>query len=119
MKEHKDLLREWKARLGLYDWRIVVEDNCRPEDMTLQDCAGCVEWTEGIKTAKIQMIDPRFYGDRLVPFDYEKTLVHELLHLKTSLISSNCGDLQERVTHILIDDLARALVAAKRGVTSL
>lgn len=108
------LLLEWKQRLGLMDWRIKLVDNCEPEDMSLRDVAGSTEWTESVKTARIEIMDPKFYGDRIVPFDYEKTLVHELLHLKFSLISLDVGDLQTRYVHQIIDDLARAFVDAKR-----
>ena len=109
------LLKEWQNRLGLQDWRIELVDNCKPEDMTLLDVAGCTEWTECVKTARIEILDPSFYGDRIVPFDYEKTLVHELLHLKTCLISDMVEDLQARYMHQMIDDLARAFVDAKRS----
>lgn len=71
---------------------------------------------ETVKTARIEIMDPAYYGERIVPFDWEKTLVHELLHLKTCLVSSNVPELQERVMHQLIDDLARALVSAKRSL---
>lgn len=108
------LLREWQNRLGLQDWRIKLCDKMRPDDMRLQDVVGDTEWTECSKTALIEILDPKFYGDRIVPFDYEKTLVHELLHLKLSLVSSQVDDLQERYMHTIIDDLARALVDAKR-----
>lgn len=109
------LLEEWQKRLGLTDWRIKLVDNCEPEDMSLRDVAGSTEWTESVKTARIEIMDPKFYGDRIVPFDYEKTLVHELLHLKFSLISLDTSDLQARVVHQIIDDLARAFVDAKRS----
>ena len=108
------LLAEWQKRLGLSDWRIKLVDNCSPDDMRLEDCAGCTEWTESIKSAVIQILDPKYYGKRIVPCDYEKTLVHELLHLKTCLVSSHVDDLQERYMHQMIDDLARAFVDAKR-----
>ena len=108
------LLDEWQARLGLYDWGIKLEPNCKPEDMFLADCAGCTEWSETIKTARIQIIDPQYYGERIVPFDFEKTLVHELLHLKLCLVSDQVDDLQARYMHQIIDDLARAFVSAKR-----
>ncbi len=108
------MLTEWQNRLGLQDWRIKLEVNCKPGEMELDDCAGCVEWTEATKTAKIQILDPQFYGERIVPFDFEKTLVHELLHLKTSLVSDSAPDMQVRYMHQIIDDLARALVDAKR-----
>lgn len=111
----KKLLKEWQNRLGLQDWRIQLLDNCRPEDMDMEDASGCVAWQEANKTAQIQILDSQFYGKRIVPFDYEKTLVHELLHLKTSLVSDNVDSLQARYMHQMIDDLARAFVDAKRS----
>ena len=85
--------------------------------MTVQSVSGDVDWTECIKTARIEILDPQYYGDRIVPFDWEKTLVHELLHLKTSLVSDGVDDLQARYMHQMIDDLARAFVDAKRSGT--
>jgi len=114
MKEHEKLLKEWQNRLGLSEWRIALRDNCTPDSMTLEDSEGCTVWKECIKSARIEMLDPQFYGDRIVPYDWEKTLVHELLHLKTSLVSDHVDDLQERYMHQMIDDLARAFVDAKR-----
>lgn len=113
-KRENQVFKEWKNRLGLQDWRIKLYVDCAPEEMTLDDVVGCTEWQESIKAAKIEILSPKHYEDRVIPFDIEKTLVHELLHLKTSLISSNVGELQERITHQLIDDLARAFVDAKR-----
>ena len=112
---HDDLLIEWKERLGLHEWRIKLVDKCAPEDMTLDSVAGCTEWSEAIKTARIEILDPIYYGERIVPFDWEKTLVHELLHLKTCLVSDGVDDLQARYMHQMIDDLARAFVDAKRA----
>ena len=113
-REAKALLFEWMELLGLQDWRIKLRTKCKPEEMTLENSAGCTEWDETLKTARIEIIDPAYYGKRIVPFDFEKTLVHELLHLKTSFVSENVSELQERVMHQMIDDLARALVEAKR-----
>lgn len=114
MNNERCLLEEWQKRLDLQDWRIKLFKNCKPEEMTIQGVDGCTEWTEPIKTARIEIIDPQYYGDRIVPFDYEKTLVHELLHLKTCLVSDMVDDLQARYMHQMIDDLARAFVDAKR-----
>jgi len=111
----KLLLEEWQKRLGLQAWRIKLAPNCRPEEMALESCAGCTEWTESVKTARIEIIDPAYYGERIIPFDFEKTLIHELLHLKTCLVSDGVSELQERYMHQIIDDLARALVDAKRS----
>lgn len=109
------LLKEWQKRLGLQDWRIKLVDNCKPDDMSISNCAGCTDWAESIKTARIEIVNPEYYGKRIVPFDYEIVLVHELLHLKLSFASNNEDyDLQYRVIHQIIDDLARALVDAKK-----
>lgn len=114
-KKHKALLAEWQERLGLQDWRIMLKPKCKPEEMELENVAGCASWSEAVKTARIEILNPKYYGDRVIPFDWEKTLVHELLHLKTSLVSDEVPDLQVRVMHQMIDDLARALVSAKRS----
>ncbi len=113
-KEGTALLREWQKRLGLEHWRIKLVDNLRPDDMCMENVAGCTEWSESVETARIEIMDPAYYGDRITPFDYEKTLVHELLHLKLTLIGDQVETLQERYVHQLIDELARALVDAKR-----
>lgn len=110
----KALLNDWVERLGLQDWTIKLYDCCDPEEMDLPNAAGSTTWNEVGKQARIKIIDPDRYGVRIVPFDYEKTLVHELLHLKTCLLTDVEDTLQERVGHMLIDDLARAFVALKR-----
>lgn len=108
------LLEYWKRILGLQDWTIKVSYNCHSNEMLLQDCAGATQWTETIKSAHITILSPDEYGDRIVPFDFEKTLVHELLHLKFCLLGESGNDLQDRYVHQMIDDMARALVTAKR-----
>jgi phage shock protein A len=50
----------------------------------------------------------------MIPFDFEKTLVHELLHLKFSLLADKVEDMQSRYVHQMIDEMARSLVDAKR-----
>ena len=114
MENAQELLSEWQNRLGLQDWRIKLVPNCKPEKMQLDECDGCTSWAESIKAAQIEIIDPQYYGERIVPFDFEKTLVHELLHLKTCLVSEDVSDFQTRYMHQMIDDLARAFVDAKR-----
>lgn len=115
MNNCTELLKEWKDRLGLTDWTISLHPCCKPSEMTEIDSTGCTTWNEVIKTARIEIIDEQYYGnDRIKPFDWEKTLVHELLHIKTCLVTSQCDPLQERIAHQIIDDLARAFVDAKR-----
>ena len=122
MPEELKLLDEWTTRLGLKDWFIILETNVDPEKMPLQNADGCVSYEEVIKSAKIQIINPdEIKNDNtniiLRPFDFEETLVHELLHIKFCLLE--CGedwekDLQLRLLHQIIDDIARALVESKR-----
>ena len=78
--EELALLEKWKRKLCLQEWRIKLLTHLHPEEMMVRNTAGCTEWSEAIKTARIEIINPACYGDRIVPFDFEKTLVHELLH---------------------------------------
>ena len=115
MEDHsEELLLEWKNRLGLQDWRILLCPKCSEEEMSIEDAAGATSWQETNKTARIEILDPADYGERVEPMDWEQVLVHELLHLKLCLLSDNGNDLMDRIVHILIDDLARAFVDAKR-----
>ena len=111
-----DLLNEWTTRLGLKDWLVILFDNCNPEDMVLDNSDGCVSYEETTRAAKIQIVDPEKRQSGLRPFNYEETLVHELLHIKLCLLERGENwenKLQLRLLHQYIDDLARALVDAK------
>ena len=114
--KYNALMKEWQKRLNMQDWRITLKVDCVPEDMTIDESSGCVSWAESTKTALIQIIGPKYYGQRVVPFDFEKTLVHELLHLKFSLLcdEQEAEGLRERICHQILDEIARALVEAKR-----
>lgn len=111
---HKKLLNEWQKRLSMQDWRVFMKENCKPSEMSVDESSGCISWQESSKTAYMQIIDPEYYGDRVIPFDFEKTLVHELLHLKFCLFYDEDGEVRERLVHQVIDEISRALVDAKR-----
>lgn len=102
------LLRKWQRILGLQDWQIKLIVDAIPDDMTLRDVDGEAIWTECKKTALIRILRQDCYGDRIVPYDFERILVHELLHLKLCLLGESGNELQDRYVHQLIDDLARA-----------
>ena len=114
-KEHSRLLQEWVKRLGLQNWKITLCGCCIESEMEIPECVGCTNFQEVNHCAKIQILSTECYGDRILPFDWEKTLVHELLHLKMCLIANTQNELNDRIAHILIEDLAQALVDAKRS----
>lgn len=114
-EEQDALLVEWQTRLGLHDWRIKFYPNCKPDEMSLEEAAGVSTYQEVNKTATIEIMDPKYSDDSVEAMDWEQVLVHELLHLKLCLIADKTDAMTERVGHILIDDLARAFVDAKRS----
>lgn len=108
------LLKYWQKHLGLNDWFIELRDNSSPNDMILKNVAGECEYDEVNKTAVIRIISQNDYGNRVLPFDKEKTLVHELLHIKFWLIENSENELQNRFVHQLIEDFAKIMVELKR-----
>lgn len=114
MTDRDALFQKWKDRLGLQDWCIVIYLDCTPYDFEDHDNMAETVFSECDKCALIRILREDFYGNRVRPFDFEKTLIHELLHLKLLLLDNSGNDLQDRVVHQLIDDLARAFVAAER-----
>lgn len=111
----KKLLSEWQERLGLQDWHIVLQEDVSPNDMMLQSVSGECEKDDVNKCAVVRILNEKDYGSRILPFDKEKVLVHELLHIKFWLLDESESHIQNRVVHQLIDDIARALVNAKRS----
>lgn len=101
-------LSYWQNRLHLSDWIIKLRLHCAPEDMNNDNVSGEVTWTECHKTAVILILDERYYGERILPYDADDTLIHELLHLKFCLLGENGNDVHERVLHQVICDLAAA-----------
>ena len=113
-----DLLEEWQERLGLQDWAIILRFNLPEEEM--QGDAGTTIWNNVNKIAEVHIIQEGDYNS-IVPYDFERILVHELLHIKFGYLQIEPSNYEEQVfdeaQHQLIDDLARALVMAKRGET--
>ena len=108
------LLKEWKQRLGLDDWKIVVRWDCPQTEFVLSDVCGESEYDETNKSAVIRIMPEKDYGSRILPYDAERILVHELLHCKLCFIQQTENETQNRIVHSYIEDLARALVDAKR-----
>lgn len=110
-----ELLKEWQRRLGLDSWVIVLYDNVSPMEMNERECSGEVNYDELHQCASILLVDKKYYGKRLKPYDKEKTLVHELLHIKFWFLDKSESLLQNRMVHNLIEEMAFALVDAKRS----
>ena len=122
IKMEEKLLNEWQERLGLTDWAIVLKCNCNLDEMELDNSAGETRWTNCNKTAIIRIMSKENYGnDRILAFDFERILVHELLHIKFSYLQLENNTYESKVLdetiHQLIDDLARAFVMTKRNQT--
>lgn len=118
----KMLIEEWQERLGLSDWAIILRYNCEREDLEDENAVGETSWIDSNKSAVIRIVSEKVYGnDRIIDFDFEKTLVHELLHIKFSYLQLENKTYESKVLdetiRQLIDDLARAFVMAKRGET--
>lgn len=100
-----ELLYRWQTRLGLTDWKIKLHINCKESET---NGSGYTEWDEVNKAAVIWILDPEEYGERILPFDFEETLIHELLHIKFSLLQGS-GEFQDRYVHVMIEEFARLL----------
>lgn len=77
-------------------------------------CTGECEYNEVCKGAFIKLLRPECYGQRIIPYNIEKTLVHELLHIKFCLLDDSGNPLQDRIVHQLIDEFANILVDNKK-----
>lgn len=119
MSKEEKLLNEWIDRLGLQDWAIVLRYNCNPDELRLENVNGETEYVSSIKSAVIRLLDPKYSEGGITKYDLEEIIVHELLHIKFSIIGINPKDFASAVVdetiHRLIDDLARAFVNVKRN----
>ena len=118
-----DLLNEWVERLGLQNWRIKLKIN-QDEEQMRENTAGNVDFIEEIRCAVIKIISESDYPeDSVLEYDFERILVHELLHIKFTLFDNTRWldetNMPDRHLHQLIDDMARALVCAKRGTLKI
>ena len=114
--EQEAIAREWIMRLGLEKWKIKCMLDAAPEDFLSSDeiRAGETEWITVTRRATIKLLRKEAYSDP-DEYDFERTLVHELLHLVFAPFYPSTGDCLETVVHMTIEDLARALVDARHA----
>jgi hypothetical protein len=99
------LTREWQARLGLKDWVIAV----RVEP--INGAWGTFDSLPPKRQALIRVdgraAAPSVRGWPWARADYERTIVHELLHLHLEQLSKRGGHHKEQIIHSLSDALVR------------
>lgn len=103
------LLKYWQKKLDLMDWHITLRDNSPICNFINKDCQGETEWDTTHKVAIIRLIREEEYGNFTVPYIKEKTLIHELLHIKFGVLWDNNTDIQNDLLHQQIESLARTL----------
>lgn len=115
MTEQKatELFEKWRKILHLEAWDIRFQWRVRVDAMK-RPGLGCTEFQHATREAIIKMLDPVDFENDLFEYDYEKTLVHELLHLKFADLDDSGDPLRDKLTHQMIDDLARAMVETAR-----
>ncbi|MEG2521271.1 MAG: hypothetical protein RSA49_00145 [Anaerovoracaceae bacterium] len=114
-----ELLLEWKSRLGLNDWAIeLILDDVILENKCSGECS--LNFMRKCATITIAKNMPQ---NLICKEIHEKTLIHELLHLK--FINPNSSDVNieewtyDIIQHQLLEDMAKALYMAKYGITDL
>ena len=114
-KEAEDMLSFWMDTLGLQNWDIHLAWQCTKEEMPDDDCVGFTSYDEISKQATIYILDENLVNLAPFTYDFEVTLVHELMHLKTALfVEKDRDNLHYKLLHCLVEDMAQALVNMKR-----
>lgn len=110
-----ECLKWWQEKLFLADW-IIKANICAPEDFIGSNLMGENEFDMTNKSCMIRILNPKYYGDRIMIYCAEKVLVHELLHCKYNWIaneSSYEGKYVEVMEHGLLEQMAKSLIMAK------
>jgi hypothetical protein len=107
-----ELCGYWRDVLKLNDWKIVFKVN-RKGDMELDNVQGEAKFVHSSREAIIRILDPIDWDNPDFEQDIEKTIVHELLHLRFSPIDTD-NELIDKLQHQIIDDLAKSFVSLKR-----
>lgn len=103
----------WSSVLDLSRWSIKFQWKVKATKMNIKDAFGCTTLNKVSRLAVIQIIDQDDVTESMGEFNYEKTLVHELLHLKMAFLDDSGDDLRDTLTHAMIDDLSVSFVKAR------
>lgn len=114
-KEMLDCLDEWKARLGLSDWKIAARI-CGKEDMDDAKYAGesDVQFVNSCGLISILRKED-IPADVLLKQPHEEVLIHELLHFKfVSFVTHTREEaMYDIMQHQLLQTIAHALYVTK------
>jgi hypothetical protein len=108
-------LQVWQQRLKLDEWKFSLVFS-RPADLR-PNTVGNIRWDNSAKSAVIRILDAADYQSECheALIDMEFTIVHELLHLKFSLLP-RC-DAIRMDEESAVNDIARVLLALDRPST--
>ena len=113
--ELQEVCAEWKCRLRLDAWDIVINLYRQREFYSEEECVG--ENTYELRKCEsvIRIIDPLDYPTNAnFPLDMEVVVVHELLHLLFATFEPEEKTLSHDMWEQTIERLAKALVYTKR-----
>ena len=106
-----EYLTYYKNVLGLSDWNIVCKVK-HAKDMELDSVQGEVKYSMVGRYAVVSILDCDDWDNDDFSQDEEKTLVHELLHLKFDLVEVKQN--MDTLYHQLLDDMSKAIVNTRR-----
>ena len=109
-EELQALCETWQKRLGLADWTVRARF-ARQYEMDRSDITGQCRWVLSKREAVINILVEEDYPPSLVePYNLERTLVHELIHLHFAPFWADQDSLEQILQEQAIDALAKALV---------
>ena len=109
--------KEWQTLLGLNEWETVWKLSRKSE---MDDVGqGQVKYNLCTKQAIVKIMDEIDWDNPDFTQDHEVVIVHELLHLKFSLLDKVKGEIFELIIHQYIQELAKSFVLLKRQGDSL
>lgn len=112
------LCQKWQDILKLNNWDIVIKLG-RPDELSEPDREGEVFVNLAKGEALIQLLDPNGAYDFAFPYDVEKVLVHELLHLSCAAFEPEEDPLRHDLWERMIEQTAKTLVEFQRKVEVL
>lgn len=118
-EELNECLKWWQEKLFLTDW-IIKARICEPCDFEDDGNMGENSFDMVNKCCVIQILDKKYYGDRIMKYCAEKVLIHELLHLKYNWIENEGsyeGKYVDVMEHGLLEQMAKSLIMAKYNLT--